>query len=261
MELALLGTIFLSDKRKDLLLLLINGPMSLDDIKQTLSVTSSAMMTQIKILVDHGLVIYANDHYFLSNFGEVIARKMLPLINTLHVYSDNREYWDNHKFSSIPSQLQDRIDEIGPCKLVEADLNRMYELPKDLEDNLAEAKSIMEVSSYFSPAYTSKYLEYAKNGVHMELIVTEHVFERMREEYRTILEEFISMRNVKLYVYHDNINLASCIATDEFLSFSLFFKNGMYHNHAMMAYEESALKWGKDLFNYFKATSLYVDGI
>ena len=257
----MLGTIFLSDKRKDLLLLLLNGPMSFDDIKYTLSVKSSAMMTQIKILVDHGLVVYANGRYFLSKFGEVIVRKMLPLINTLQVYSDNLEYWDNHKFSSIPSHLQDRIHEIGSCNLVEADLNRIYELPKGLEDNLAEAINIMEVSSYFSPAYTSKYLEYARKGVNMDLIVSEHVFERMRGEYRSILEEFISMCNVNLYVYHDDIGLASCIATDKFLSFSLFFKNGMYHNHAMMGYEESALKWGADLFEYFKKTSLYVDGI
>ncbi|WP_406662358.1 winged helix-turn-helix domain-containing protein [Methanolobus sp. ZRKC3] len=261
MELALLGTIFLSDKRKDSLLLLIDGPMSIDDIKNNLNVTTSAIMTQIKILIDHGLVVYANDRYFLSNFGEVIARKMLPLVKTLQVYSDNLEYWDNHKFSSIPTLLQDRISEIGSCSLVEPDLNRMYELPKDLEDNLAEAKTIMEVSSYFSPAYTSKYLEYARKGVKMSLIVTEHVFERIRDEYRPTLEEFISMGNVDLYVYHDDIGLASCIATDKFLSFALFFKNGMYHNHAMIGYEKSALKWGEALFEYFKTTSLYVDGI
>ncbi|WP_406662364.1 winged helix-turn-helix domain-containing protein [Methanolobus sp. ZRKC3] len=261
MQLALLGTIFLSDKRKDLLLILIDGPMGIDDIKRELNVTTSAIMTQIKILIDHGLVVYANDSYFLSNFGEVIARKMLPLVKTLQVYSENMEYWDNHKFSAIPEPLQDRIAEIGSCSLVEPDLNRMYELPKDLEDNIAEAKSIMEVSSYFSPAYTSKYLGYAKRGVKMSLIVTEPVFERMRDEYKSILEEFISISNVDLYVYHDDIGLASCIVTDKFLSFALFFKNGMYHNHAMMGYEKSALKWGEALFEYFKATSLYVDGI
>ncbi len=261
MQLALLGTIFLSDKRKDLLLLLINGPMNIEDVKNALKVTTSSIMTQIKILIDHGLVVYSDDKYFLSHFGEVIVRKMLPLVNTLKVYSDNIEYWDNHKFSALPAPLQDRIEEIGDCELIEADLNRMYELPQKLEDNLAKAKIIMEVSSYFSPAYAFKYLEYAKNGVHMELIVTEPVFERMRNEYLSVLEEFISLDNTNLYVYNDQIGLASCIVTDEFLSFALFFKNGMYHNHAMMSCEKSALKWGEDLFNYFMTTALYVDGL
>jgi predicted transcriptional regulator len=261
MQLALLGTIFLSDKRKDLLLLLINGPMSIDDVKQSLNVTTSSIMTQIKILIDHGLVVYSNDRYFLSHFGEVIVRKMLPLVNTLMVYSDNMEYWENHKFSTLPVPLQNRIEEIGDCKLIEADLNRMYELPQKLEDSLANAKTILEVSSYFSPTYASKYLEYARKGVKMDLIVTESVFDRMRNEYLSVLKEFLSLDNTNLYVYNDAIGLASCIVTDDFLSFALFFKNGMYHNHAMMSSEKTALKWGKDLFNYYKTTSLYVDGV
>lgn len=80
MKLALLGTLFLSEKRKDLLILLIEKPMNIDEIKNTLNVTSSAMMTQIKILIDQGIVIYENDYYKLSSFGEVIVKKMIPLL-------------------------------------------------------------------------------------------------------------------------------------------------------------------------------------
>ena len=65
MKLELLGTLFLSDKRKDLLLLLIERPMNIDEIKNTLNVTSSAMMTQIKILIDQGIIFYEHDYYKL----------------------------------------------------------------------------------------------------------------------------------------------------------------------------------------------------
>ncbi|MDK2834132.1 MAG: hypothetical protein PWR29_1519 [Methanolobus sp.] len=245
----------------DLLLLLIERPMCMEEIKNTLNVTTSAMMTQIKILIDQGLVVYENDLYKLSHFGEVIVRKIVPLVDTLKVYSDNIEYWEAHNFSAIPSYLQDRVDELGECELIEPDLNRMYELPLKLETSLEKVSSIREVSSYFSPAYPSKYLGLARKGVDICLIVSAPVFERLRNEYSPVLEEFLRMDNVEIYVHADAIGLASCIATDKFLSFSLFFRNGIYHNHAMMSCDERALKWGNDLFDYFKSKSWRVERI
>ncbi|WP_305311878.1 winged helix-turn-helix domain-containing protein [Methanolobus sp.] len=243
----------------DLLLLLIERPMNIEEIKGTLNVTTSAMMTQIKVLIDQGLIVYDNDLYNLSHFGEVIVRKIIPLVNTLKVYSDNIEYWESHKFNSIPTGLQDRVEELGDCELIEPDLNRMYELPLKLENNLAKAEYIREVSSYFSPAYPSKYLELARKGVNISLIVSAPVFERLRNEYGSVLKEFLGMENVDIYVHADTIGLASCIVTNSFLSFSLFFKNGIYHNHAMMSFDESSFNWGKDLFEHFRSNSSYIE--
>ncbi|MDG6243292.1 MAG: winged helix-turn-helix domain-containing protein [Methanolobus sp.] len=250
---------FLSEKRTDLLLLLIEKPMDIEDIKNELNVTTSAMMTQIKVLIDQGLIVYVNEKYELSNFGEVIVRKMIPLINTLKIYSDNIEYWESHKFGSIPVDLQNRVEELEECELIEPDLNRMYELPLKLERSLEKAEHIWEVSSYFSPAYTFKYLELARKGINISLIVSEPVLERLKNEYDTVLKMYLEMNNVDIYVHRGTIGLASCIVTDSFLSFSLFFKNGIYHNHAMMSFTDRSLRWGKDLFAHFKSNSLLVD--
>ncbi len=233
--------------------------MDIEDIKDKLNVTTSAMMTQIKVLIDQGLIVYDYECYKLSHFGEVIVRKIIPLLNTLKVYSDNMEYWESHKFGSIPSSLQDRVEELEECELIEPDLNRMYELPLKLEKNLENAERIWEVSSYFSPAYPFKYLELARKGVNISLIVSEPVFERLKTEYGSVLEEYMALKNVEIYTYKDTIGLASCIVTEKFLSFSLFFKNGIYHNHAMMSFKERSISWGKDLFSYFRSGSVVVE--
>lgn len=255
MKLPLLGTLFLSDKRKDLLLLLIEKPRNIDEIKDILDVTSSAMMTQIKILIDQGIIFYENDMYKLSSFGEVIVKKMIPLLNTLKVFADNKDYWENHKMNAIPSHLLERIGELGECELVEPDLNRMYELPKKFTDKLTESKFIMEVSSSFSPEYPYKYVELARKGVRISLIITEPVFERFKTEYFGQLQAYLGIESAELFVCNESMGIASSVVTDKFFSFALFYKTGMFHNHVMMSFDEKSLNWGEDLFQHFREMS------
>lgn len=252
MKLALLGTLFLSDKRKDLLLLLVEKPMSIDEIKDSLNVNSSAMMVQIKILMDQGIVLYEDDYYKLTSFGKVIAKKMMPLLNTLMVFEENQQYWDNHKVKSIPAPFLERIDELGSCEFVEPELNNMFELPKKFTDNLVQSKCIMEISSSFNPTYPYKYIELARNGVHISLIITKFVFERFETEFYEQLKIYLQMKNTQLFVYEKNINFASIVVTNIFLSLTLFYKTGIFHNHSLMSFEKSALTWGKDLHQFFK---------
>ncbi|KGK98344.1 ArsR family transcriptional regulator [Methanococcoides methylutens] len=251
MKSELLGTLFLSEKRKDLLLLLIEGPRDIDEIKDILDVTSSAIMTQIKILMSQGLIVHESGLYRLSDMCKVIVKKMQPLLDTLSVYADNKDYWENHNLNAIPSYLLDRIEELSNCEVVEPDLNRMYELPKKLEDSLKQSSYVKEVSSYFSPAYPGVYIDLAKKGIEVSVIVTEPVFDRLQNEYKEGTKEFVNLEHGNLFVCEEKVELASSTVTDKFMSISLFYKTGIYHNHAVMSFEESALNWGEDLFMHY----------
>ncbi|AKB26064.1 hypothetical protein MSMTP_2595 [Methanosarcina sp. MTP4] len=255
MKIELLGTLFLSDKRKDLLLLLMEEPRNIDEIKDILNVTSSAIMTQIKILISQGLITHEDDLYKLSDIGKVVVKKMIPLLKTLGVFSENKDYWENHNISAIPPHLLDKIEDLGHCEFVEPDLDRMYETPKKIEEKLVISAHVMEISSYFNPAYPSTYVELIKKGTDVSLIITKPVFERLKKEYNTALQEYLSRENAKIFVCDCPIRVASSVVTDRFMALSLFYKNGIYHNHAIMSLEENALKWGEDLFLHYMKNS------
>ncbi|AEH61629.1 transcriptional regulator, ArsR family [Methanosalsum zhilinae DSM 4017] len=251
MKAELLGTLFLSEKRKNLLLLLKEGEKDIDEIKRALNVNTSAIMTQINILMSQGLIVYQNNEYGLSSMGGVIVKKMQPLLETLNLYEDNRLYWENHKIEALPCHLLNRIEELGSCEFVEPDLDRMYDLPKRFEENLEKSKYIHEVSSYFSPAYSGLYKRLVEKGIEISLILTETVFERLKNEYQSDLAFYLGSGYVNLYVCTEKIELASGVVTDRFLALSLFYNTGIYHNHTMMSFESSAINWGKDLFSYY----------
>lgn len=260
MKLELLGTLFLSDKRKDLLLLLMEETRNIDEIKNILNVTSSAIMTQIKILINQGLIIHEDDLYRLSDIGVVIVKKMNPLLNTLRVFSENKDYWENHNISAIPPHLLERIEELGHCEFVEPELDRMYETPKRIEEKLIRSTQVMEISSYFNPAYSSTYIELIKKGTKVCLIITKPIFERLKNEYSAVLQEYLTRENANIFVCNCPIKVASSVVTDRFIAISLFYKNGIFHNHAMMSSEETALKWGEDLFlHYMKNSNLITE--
>lgn len=255
MKLELLGTLFLSDKRKDLLLLLVERPREIEEIKNTLGGTSSAIMAQIKILIGQGLIVHEGEMYKLSSLGEVIVNKMDPLLKTLNVYEENRDYWQNHNVNSIPSYLLNQIEDLGHCELVEPELDRMYDLPKRIETELFKSRCLMEVSSYFSPALPSLYIELIRKGINVSLIITDPVFERFRNEYFELLEEYLNKENANLFVCTCNIGIASSIVTDRFLALSFFYKNGIYHNHALMSVEKDSISWGESLFLHYRKNS------
>ncbi|MHC1576478.1 MAG: ArsR family transcriptional regulator, partial [Methanosarcinaceae archaeon] len=65
-------TIFLSDKREKLLLLLQDGPVSIKTIRSSLNTTSSSILPQIKKLRDMGLVSKDdNGIYELTTVGRL----------------------------------------------------------------------------------------------------------------------------------------------------------------------------------------------
>jgi len=246
----LIGTLFLSEKRKNLMIYLLEGPMTIEEIKSRLNVTTSAIMTQIKILMDQGLIVYAGNLYSLTVMGSVISQKMIPLLETLEMYSENQKYWEEHNLSGFPANLLSRLDELQNCDLTEPDLSRLYELPRKYEENLLKSKRICEISSFFSPVYHS-YIELAKNGTELLLILPPSAFERFKEDYSSLLENYMSFENAHLYICKEKIEIASAVVTDHFFSVSLLNNSGTYHNHAMMSFAESSIRWGEDLFNYY----------
>ena len=70
----------------------------------------------------------------------------------------------------------------------------------------------------------------------------------------------MSAPNTELYVI-DDVKLAF-VVTDVFFSMSLFFNPDTYDpRDDLIGYEESALKWGSDLFDHYMARSRKITSI
>jgi predicted transcriptional regulator len=256
MKAELISTVFLSEKRKSTLLMLMEGPATVDEIKDSLTGTTSSIMAQVKILIEQGLIEQKEDEYRLTYIGNIIMKKIRPLIETLNVVEDNKDYWDGRNLSAVPEFLLERIGDLGKVLVHEPDLNHLFEPPKALLTSLKQTKSACTFYSYFCPSCPNNYSDLAKREVNYELILTRPVYERLMEEYNEQYEAMMKARNSNLFICDDDtVKLGSLSITDELMLIAFFNKQGIFDHKKVISFEESALKWGKDLFVYYKERS------
>ncbi|MCQ1535892.1 winged helix-turn-helix domain-containing protein [Methanosarcina sp. KYL-1] len=255
MKSELMDLVFLSEKRKNLLLFLKSGPKSMDEIRDTLQASSTSILPQIKKLKEQNLVVQQDKTYELSSIGKVLVEKMQPLVNTMELFEDNFEYWAERDLQGIPPFLRRRIGELGKCKLIKPDLNRMFEFDPEFMENLFSSEHVLEILAYFHPDLTTICRELTKTRVEISLIMADSVLQRCIEDHREDLRNLLGLEYVKIFRYSGDLRIADLTVTDKFLMISLFPRDRNFDRESLISYDPSALKWGTDLFSYLLQNS------
>ncbi|WP_406657636.1 winged helix-turn-helix domain-containing protein [Methanolobus sp. ZRKC2] len=256
MKAELISTVFLSEKRKNTLLMLMEGPATIDEIKESLTGTTSAIMAQVKILLEQRLIENEEDEYRLTSVGKIVMKKIKPLTETLNVVEDNKDYWDSRNLNAVPEFLLDRLGDLGSVLVHEPDLNHLFEPPKELLTSLKTTKNASTFYSYFCPTCPCNYAELAKREVQYDLILTKPVYERLLDEYTEQHDAMMEARNSNIYICNDDtVKLGALSITDDLMLIAFFNKQGIFDHKKVISFEESARKWGKDLFLYYKENS------
>jgi predicted transcriptional regulator len=245
----------MSEKRKNLMLLLRTGPKTMAEVLEVLDVTRHALLPQIKILSENGLVVKDKDICRLSEIGSIVVEDMVPLIGTLKVLEKNYDYWTEHELDAIPPQLLRRIRELKNCKMVEPDINDMFELNKDLIVRARESKFIMGATAFLHPSFPSFILDLVKNDIDVSIILAENALEKHKLAYGEELNVFLQSTRGRVFVYPENMKLAALFIAEEFLMICLFDKSGKYDRKDLVFCNADALNWGLELFEHYLTRS------
>lgn len=249
----LVSTVFLSEKRKKILLMLMSGPTTIDNIKESIEGSTSAIMAQVKILLEQGVIEQKGDDYKLTYVGRIVLKKIAPLIKTLDVVEGNKEYWQSRDLSGLPESSLDNIGDLGEVLIHEADLSHLFEPPKQLLQSLKQAKNVLTLYSYFCPSCPLNYADLGRRETNFTLILTRSVYTRLKEEYEEQYNTMMQSTNSSLYIIEDDAaKLGALSITDDLLLIAFFNTEGVFDHKKLLCFEESALSWGKELFEHYK---------
>ncbi len=260
----LIKTIFLSEKRKNVLVLLLReGPKNIDEIKDTLNVSASALMPQIKKLLKWDLLTYdsTEDVYKLSDMGALIVEKIEEFLNIINIYVENHEYWETRDLSEVPYHMRKRIGNLVHCELLEANRDCLFEFHPTFVENVLNSKYVMMAISTFQPHTISLFSKLLRNDTKVACVFTEQIFNKYLEDYPEQFDNFLSHENMNVSIRSGHIGPLTLVVTDRFMGLGLFDKNGRFDGTTLISYEDSALKWGRELFTYYSSISnlVYID--
>jgi predicted transcriptional regulator len=254
---SLLDLILFSEKRKDFLLLLKEGPKDIEEILERLQVPRTALLPQIKKLKEECLVTHEEGMYRLSTIGEIVVEKMQPLLDILSVFEKYEEFWAGRKLSPIPPHLIKRISELGDYRLIEPDLSHTFDLNSEFVKYLLNSSCTHMFFSYFHPQFPSIFLNLATKGIEISLVLTEAVYLRLVEDFKEEGKEFLKMENTSLYILEKTgMEIPALIAAaNRIMVLGLFNESGRFDRQYVISFEPQAIKWGEELFDYYRGMS------
>ncbi len=251
----LLSFLVLSYKRKDLLLFLREGPKTLQEIRNSLEVTSSGIIPEIRKMEEKQLIYQMNREYALTEIGEVVAESMFRFEGILHVFSEDTKFWSDHDISGIPEEFRLRLHELGKYEIIKSTATDIFRPQNEYMKNLLKAKWMKGISAVLLPEYPEYVLNLAEKGVPVSVIVTRELVETIKEKCKKELEKSKCYENACIMVCDEKIEVGFAV-TDFFISVRLFMKDGTYDFYQnILSFEKSAVRWGEDMFRYYEKRS------
>ncbi len=252
MDKALIDLLFMSQKRKDVLLLLKTGGKTIEEITNALNVKSTGMLPQLKTLKEENLIFQENKEYKLTPLAEIIVEKMDPLINVLEVIEENSHYWEERDLTDLPEPFLERLDELKGYIVIRPDPDNIFEPPVAFLENIRKSRNIMVFSSIFHPIFPELFLEDEKDSKQVTLILTNRIFERLKTDFEKELGHYLSSEKKQLFIHPDEIKIAMVVKTELFMTADFLTLKGAFDQETLISFQPTSMNWAEDLILYFK---------
>ncbi|MBP1908475.1 helix-turn-helix transcriptional regulator [Methanolobus bombayensis] len=247
----LVDVIFASEKRKNVLLMLKNGPQEMTYLLESLDTNRPALLPQMRILEEHSLIYQTGDSYGLSTIGKIVVDEMKPFLDTIETLSKHSHYLSTHNTESIPDHLFERISEIRNCKIIEPSLVNTYEINKEFFEKAKTTKSLKFVFTFMHPTFPDILSHYTAKNIDITMIITQDLFNKMQNDFSDEFKNALNNENNKFFIYRKELNISSLSINDDCFVLRLLFNNNEFSSKQVYCCSPEAYRWSKDLFDYY----------
>ena len=105
------------------------------------------------------------------------------------------------------------------------------------------------------------YVELSRKESELSLNFTQCVWDHLSNKHANMITELMDMDNLSIYISKDGIKLTEVTVTDKLMLLGLFDKKWKFDHQFIMSFEPGAIRWGREMFDYFKKLSRQVNKI
>jgi len=261
MKKSLLDVMFMSEKRKGVLLLLQDGAKEMEYLLKSLGTTRQALLPQIRILEEHHLISHQRDVSELTTIGKLVVDEMLPLLETVETFNGDIDYWGTRDLDFIPPYLLKRMNELRNCEVIKPPTREMYELNNKITSSCYTSDSVNMIAAYFHPDYPALFSEMANRNVNVNAIFSKDLLDHLQKDYYNFLEKMIRGKSFNIYVHPQRLDFLALVVNDHYNLLRIIKNNGEIDGQYIMCSNPAALGWGNELFRYYLKGSMLLTDI
>jgi predicted transcriptional regulator len=241
MKKELLEVLFMSEKRKEVLLLLQDEAKEMEFLLKSLVTTRQALLPQIRILEEHHLVSHDKDTYELTTIGKLIVDEMSPLLSTVDALDADIEYWGSHILDFIPPHLLKRIGEIGKCKTITPPIPETHHILRKFHESSKKSGVLYSINTFFHPNFAELFDDLVHNDVEIHFILSQDLLSNMENNYRKVFTEFINTNKFNFYLHSQNLGFMSLGVSERYLMLTSLRTDGFFDNNRILCSNPNAI--------------------
>ncbi len=223
----------------------------LSEISESLGKAKQTMVPHLRILINIGLIEKDGEKYKLSKMGEITYKKFSEDVKFFDVIGTLKKFLREHDVSPIPDSLLSKIYMLYGGKVFVKD--NPYEFHREWLNILLKSSWIYGLASIYHKEFPKLFKELSKKK-EVRLIVTEDVFEKVKELSEKELDEFLE--SGEMFVCK-NVKLTFVVAEKGF-TMNLY-RDSYDASQILVCKTEDAVEWGMELFKRYLTQSRKVE--
>lgn len=238
----------------EILLSLNEGSRKLSQLREITGSTSQVIIPKLRKLEANHLIEMKGREYFLTPAGKIVALGVADSFITFWTINKFKHFWLRHYLEGIPDPLLKEIGCLYESEILKDKGMKVLNVYNNQLKIIKEAGHIYGISSVVTGGYADSISERVKEGIPVELIVSLHVAEELKQSpYLEKIEVLKDYENFKLMVMGQDIKVG-LIITNKRLSLSLYKKGNVEYDIStgLFSSDSKAIEWGERFFGIVK---------
>ena len=239
-----------SNMRTKLLLSIYDNSKNLDELRNELNKPSASILHGLKELERINLVQKDNKSYQLTSNGYLLATNMIKLIENWYTINRDKSFWNLHNLDDIPDELLKKMYLLKDVDYVLSTTSNLSNAFNQYVKLISSSKKLKMIIPIYSENHFNHIID-SSSIRHIDLIISKEIFKTIKRSrrFRTKL-----LRNEKVNVICVENNLKIFLTlSEEFMSLTLFFKDGHYDDsEILIGKSENSKHWASELFAFYE---------
>ncbi|MEF8850829.1 MAG: transcriptional regulator FilR1 domain-containing protein [Haloarculaceae archaeon] len=237
--------------RTDVLVSVASKASATERLIETIDASESAIYNAVGDLERRGLVRTVDARHEVTGSGQLVADLLEQQENLSRLLED--DYWETHDVGALPRRFRLRLTELAGAEVFRAPDTDPHAGVREVSRRIEAAEERVDV---VTPIYQAEYETVMPDTEGARLVIDTTVLRESLERVGS-LEEARVFEETTVRLLDVDVGVG---VTEDHLLFSLPTIDGQYDSRTeVLATDERALAWGRDLYEYYWERATPVD--